>query len=554
MAHGVIKSATIQNSQPEKVVQKKTVVTGSRRIFPAAFKIKVLDSYRHDKDCLGNQRATARKYGIHRRQIQKWLQCEQDLRNSCANSNTNSNSNTNGSINVNKSGNKSGIDLTVRIQEIPRILPQIDEQKYWNCEIYRSELSIYNGYSGDNERVSSDSTSPIASEREDCSFSECKKNATDNIFGSIRILIGSDDSNENSGILPKPVDCFLRSKSNGSSGYHTDNSRSPVKSNESSGYYTDNSRSPVKSNESSNESNNGSGSEFESRIFTKSNDYSIGSIDNRISMNGFGLSQEYPMIQSETVIRNPLIFNRIGPINNGLITHGMTPNYYRFPTSLPDYNYNILRPEVTPMISNSVQKIIDLDSSLTGKIGSESDSNSDSGTQSLSDSDDQMDSSLEAPSNDVTRRRSFPLAFKLQVLDSFHKNEENQRATARKFRINRRQVQKWLAQERELRQEVELRRGESRQRLTSVEPSPGPVDLRTFGLAYQDRPLCLVMPKNCPKPKKDYITFKPYLDNPVVKPDEQRNHNTCCCVQVPPWQLYRPDPNAFISSYSVPNF
>lgn len=53
---------------------------GSRRIFAPMFKLQVLDSYRHDVDCKGNQRATARKYGIHRRQIQKWLQAEAALR------------------------------------------------------------------------------------------------------------------------------------------------------------------------------------------------------------------------------------------------------------------------------------------------------------------------------------------------------------------------------------------------------------------------------------------------------------------------------------------
>ncbi|KAJ8961646.1 hypothetical protein NQ314_005898 [Rhamnusium bicolor] len=55
---------------------------GSRRIFAPHFKLQVLDSYRNDADCKGNQRATARKYGIHRRQIQKWLQVENTLRNS----------------------------------------------------------------------------------------------------------------------------------------------------------------------------------------------------------------------------------------------------------------------------------------------------------------------------------------------------------------------------------------------------------------------------------------------------------------------------------------
>ncbi|PSN33519.1 hypothetical protein C0J52_16123 [Blattella germanica] len=53
---------------------------GSRRIFAPQFKLQVLDSYRKDADCRGNQRATARKYGIHRRQIQKWLQVEASLR------------------------------------------------------------------------------------------------------------------------------------------------------------------------------------------------------------------------------------------------------------------------------------------------------------------------------------------------------------------------------------------------------------------------------------------------------------------------------------------
>lgn len=58
---------------------------GSRRIFTPQFKLQVLESYRSDNDCKGNQRATARKYGIHRRQIQKWLQVEDNLRSIIAN-------------------------------------------------------------------------------------------------------------------------------------------------------------------------------------------------------------------------------------------------------------------------------------------------------------------------------------------------------------------------------------------------------------------------------------------------------------------------------------
>ena len=67
---------------------------GSRRIFTPQFKLQVLESYRIDNDCKGNQRATARKYGIHRRQIQKWLQCEDNLKSIIANNPQNIKSNT----------------------------------------------------------------------------------------------------------------------------------------------------------------------------------------------------------------------------------------------------------------------------------------------------------------------------------------------------------------------------------------------------------------------------------------------------------------------------
>lgn len=90
MAHGVnqeweegtsppssVKRAITEDHKPIKTEGK---VMGSRRIFSPQFKLQVLDSYRHDSDCKGNQRATARKYGIHRRQIQKWLQMESHLR------------------------------------------------------------------------------------------------------------------------------------------------------------------------------------------------------------------------------------------------------------------------------------------------------------------------------------------------------------------------------------------------------------------------------------------------------------------------------------------
>ncbi|KAL0275497.1 UNVERIFIED_CONTAM: hypothetical protein PYX00_003327 [Menopon gallinae] len=74
--------ATETKMRLSAILKRTRSSTGSRRIFPPQFKIQVLDSYRNDLDCRGNQRATARKYNIHRRQIQKWLQCEQNLRSS----------------------------------------------------------------------------------------------------------------------------------------------------------------------------------------------------------------------------------------------------------------------------------------------------------------------------------------------------------------------------------------------------------------------------------------------------------------------------------------
>lgn len=98
MVHGTDESWSDMPSTVNKTVkvEKKTMSknsvrenkgAGSRRIFSPVFKLQVLDSYRQDADCQGNQRATARKYGIHRRQIQKWLQMETNLRLSVQQSN-----------------------------------------------------------------------------------------------------------------------------------------------------------------------------------------------------------------------------------------------------------------------------------------------------------------------------------------------------------------------------------------------------------------------------------------------------------------------------------
>lgn len=102
----------LNHTAPQKQPQHPITTTkmGSRRIFSAQFKLTVLDSYRMDADCKGNQRATARKYGIHRRQIQKWLQNETNLRSSVNNNNNsdlqnnqNNNNNSNNSNHITSS-------------------------------------------------------------------------------------------------------------------------------------------------------------------------------------------------------------------------------------------------------------------------------------------------------------------------------------------------------------------------------------------------------------------------------------------------------------------
>ncbi|CAK1548234.1 unnamed protein product [Leptosia nina] len=73
-------AAAHTHSAPAPSERRPEGRAGSRRIFPPQFKLQVLDAYRRDAQCRGNQRATARKFGIHRRQIQKWLQAEPALR------------------------------------------------------------------------------------------------------------------------------------------------------------------------------------------------------------------------------------------------------------------------------------------------------------------------------------------------------------------------------------------------------------------------------------------------------------------------------------------
>ena len=81
---------TSDNSNVGKLDDQLHVVSNSdvvpakrnRRSYSLEFKVAVLDSYYHDSETKLNQRKTALKYGVNRRQIQKWLAQEETLRGS----------------------------------------------------------------------------------------------------------------------------------------------------------------------------------------------------------------------------------------------------------------------------------------------------------------------------------------------------------------------------------------------------------------------------------------------------------------------------------------
>ncbi|KAK9871413.1 hypothetical protein WA026_011664 [Henosepilachna vigintioctopunctata] len=114
MAHGL---NSVLKRGPTAVSCKSEGKTGagSRRIFAPHFKLQVLDSYRHDADCKGNQRATARKYGIHRRQIQKWLQVENNLRSTVCKGKSECSSPVDNRNNNSNDVKRYGIEMALRI-------------------------------------------------------------------------------------------------------------------------------------------------------------------------------------------------------------------------------------------------------------------------------------------------------------------------------------------------------------------------------------------------------------------------------------------------------
>ena len=78
---GLIRGTIIDTQQPV-VTSQGGPAKRNRRSYSLEFKVAVLDSYYSDAQTKLNQRKTALKYGVNRRQIQKWLAQEETLRGS----------------------------------------------------------------------------------------------------------------------------------------------------------------------------------------------------------------------------------------------------------------------------------------------------------------------------------------------------------------------------------------------------------------------------------------------------------------------------------------
>ncbi|XP_077272688.1 uncharacterized protein LOC143903135 [Temnothorax americanus] len=568
---------SVHQQHQQQNMRKSVGVMGTRRIFTTGFKIKVLDSYRHDKDCRQNQRATARKYNIHRRQIQKWLQCEEQLRNSVENGNAGAVSSATASPPVTKSestvteatGNtvtpatpalnlnlarQHGDELTTQ-QEPPlshpphgsapsspqysiqttttsTVLPlhltsvgyqeYSPEQRLRLFEEDRVHISDVHGYSdtqvdqdrnyyvlnGDGQRDAEVSStfggrnevkvyqtltsyhSPHQEHRYNIDdISNVARNHSPNhhlqqreqSYGNVDSFDGrsyslllapsmiktepaSPDIAATSGLYeptgspsgpraPLSPEVSHRGADSGgssSSVHFVDCSRAPtspylhVHAHEHAHTCPLDSEKPILSllHEQKRESEETTQHTEEKREeeVQEEAEYCRTLIKEEVN-----LDEEEAYDEGEEVTASSCVDYQRPPVGG----------------SSPDS----LGP-VSPTIAIYDRNGYSLPSSPRDSASAARSRNSWSDSET-----DPLSISSSNSCGNFTRRRSFPLRFKLDVLDAFHRDEEvkeNQRATARKFGINRRQVQKWLEQEADLRDEIALR-GDSRQRLGPIQ-------------------------------------------------------------------------------------
>ncbi|XP_043491923.1 uncharacterized protein LOC122517540 [Polistes fuscatus] len=581
-----------QQQSSQQNVRKSVSVMGSRRIFAPAFKLKVLDSYRHDIDCRGNQRATARKYGIHRRQIQKWLQCEDNLRNSCAETNhsnsivsTPSPSLSSPSSSSSPSSTTTVIskqhDVTLSTSEgaaMPGVTPAVpapalnlglarlhgDESTvrpplpllpsrpltrdspssprytHSTSEIVPSAtttttttMTMVDGYSGprdqhqrsgchaeienepmhqvsalnERERTFYDWNSSIEEQRK----RHFESNSPYDIINEYKIY----ESFKNSSYQSNIQDFSFQLMDTAASTITTSPTTTPGSADSSSmdgiAYCRTITPSMVKTERSSpvtatawtehppispkkatrvagvNDCYAGSNTSsvvlYSESLYSNKCSESIGKKNCMTLLELENMEEERRRLFCDVRIKKEEIDeeeeeeSRL-PGEEETREGGGVPSFYieTHPAGRTSF----------PADSRSPDDDQEGTYSEPGSISARSSSGSCSDSEMESLIEYCQSNETRTSSNDLGRRRSFSLRFKLKVLDAFHQDigvAGNQRATARKFGINRRQVQKWLGQESELRGEIALR-GNARQRLgpsqeQTIISLDFPVDLRT---------------------------------------------------------------------------
>ncbi|XP_076654313.1 uncharacterized protein LOC143359874 isoform X2 [Halictus rubicundus] len=631
-------------SNSNTATRKSVGVMGSRRIFAPAFKLKVLDSYRNDIDCRGNQRATARKYGIHRRQIQKWLQCEDNLRNSCAESGntvvstTAVTAATTTSTTVISSTGVPKPDGTVTEATGPAVAPAApalnlslarlhgdelaaqqgpppllphpphggapsspqyvaqsttasampvryqeytinQEQRHLRREAEdrmqepqsryyvantnghreiesssyegRGEVKVYQNLSSyrvtqrpehrrytETEMIHQHQhrSAPSHNRQPQQSYGDVDSSADGKSSYGLLLapsMIKTERASPDSAATPGPCESTCSPgapRGPLSPVSHSANSNSSTSSNTSStmSVHFDSPRAPASPCLYPHHHALASPSLDSEKPIRESKETHIGEK---------GLPEDTLEVIGGAVVKEELQIEEETSEDGREAAVSSYVDYQRPPVDS--------RP-VSPMHDREGYS---LPSSPRGPASS--------GRSSSSCSDSEMDpldcsSGSQNSSNDLTRRRSFSLRFKLDVLDAFHRDvgvAGNQRATARKFGINRRQVQKWLGQETELRGEIAVR-GNSRQRLGPVQDvasGESPVDLRTSSYVSslsQDRieaeyerspppPLyCCDVGSSSSTSSSQHL---PYYQHPMVDPSFSEGEpvascNLSCCL------------------------
>lgn len=585
MIHSKHQQSAHQQHQHQNM-RKSVGVMGTRRIFTTAFKIKVLDSYRHDKDCRQNQRATARKYGIHRRQIQKWLQCEEQLRSSVENGNTgitstisSTGSQSDGTV-TEATGNtvtpatpalnlnlarQHGDELTT--QQGPPPLHPPHGSAPSSPQYSRQTTTIgttlplcvasvgYQEYSSEQQRIHLELEDrvhipeihgyPATQVDQDRNYyvlngADGQRDIeTASIFsGRNEVKVYQTLTSYHSPPQEHRYGVNDSSVHNHSPNHHPqqrEQSYGNVDSFDGRSYGLLLAPSMIKTEPASPDTTATQSGPYESTDSPGGPQTPLSPISHRATDSG-GSSSVHFVDSSRTPASPPYLHVHVhehahpcSPLNSEKPIPSLLHQQEReseettrhieekkeeevlekaeYCTTIVKEEIHLDEEEVYDGEEATVTSCIDYRQPSTGEllVGSSGpvspiyDRNGYSLPSSPRDSvsvvryrsscsDSEMDPLVSAgslnSSGNFTRRRSFPLRFKLDVLDAFHRDKEvkeNQRATARKFGINRRQVQKWLEQEAELRDEIALR-GDSRQRLGPVQDvasGDSPLDLTT---------------------------------------------------------------------------